>query len=347
MKIAVCSDKFSGTLSSIEVLNIIKNEFEKNSIKAMYFPVTDGGESSTEILKHYGFKTTDSINLEDLGGKSVEVELLRIHNEIFFESSQLIGINNTPTSSMDLNTSCLSDVVSHVDIIGLGGSRTIDGGIGLLSKLGIEFYQKENLIENPLPKDFEKISSIKINKDFKELNKRVLVDTSIPLLGENSAIEVFGPQKGLSKNQIEETAFQLERIISLISDELLMDINPYKEGTGAAGGLSFTLSQILGCKIVSGADYFMETTGLKEAINSFEVVILCEGRFDKSSLEGKIIGELLSENNQLNYFLGGQYDLDNNEAFEGIFECGVKGLSNPEKELMIATNKLLEKLIQN
>ena len=52
MKIAVCSDKFSGTLSSIEVLNIIKNEFEKNSIKAMYFPVTDGGESSTEILKH-------------------------------------------------------------------------------------------------------------------------------------------------------------------------------------------------------------------------------------------------------------------------------------------------------
>ena len=347
MKIAVCSDKFSGTLSSIEVLNIIKNEFEKNSIKAIYFPVTDGGESSTEILKHYGFKTTDSINLEDLGGKSVEVELLRIHNEIFFESSQLIGINNTSTSSMDLNTSCLSDVVSHVDIIGLGGSRTIDGGIGLLSKLGIEFYQKENLIENPLPKDFEKISSIKINKDFKELNKRVLVDTSIPLLGENSAIEVFGPQKGLSKNQIEETAFQLERIISLISDELLMDINPYKEGTGAAGGLSFTLSQILGCKIVSGADYFMETTGLKEAINSFEVVILCEGRFDKSSLEGKIIGELLSENNQLNYFLGGQYDLDNNEAFEGIFECGVKGLSNPEKELMIATNKLLEKLIQN
>ena len=347
MKIAVCSDKFSGTLSSIEVLNIIKNEFEKNSIKAMYFPVTDGGESSTEILKHYGFKTTDSINLEDLGGKSVEVELLRIHNEIFFESSQLIGINNTSTSSMDLNTSCLSDVVSHVDIIGLGGSRTIDGGIGLLSKLGIEFYQKENLIENPLPKDFEKISSIKINKDFKELNKRVLVDTSIPLLGENSAIEVFGPQKGLSKNQIEETAFQLERIISLISDELLMDINPYKEGTGAAGGLSFTLSQILGCKIVSGADYFMETTGLKEAINSFEVVILCEGRFDKSSLEGKIIGELLSENNQLNYFLGGQYDLDNNEAFEGIFECGVKGLSNPEKELMIATNNLLEKLIQN
>lgn len=347
MKIAVCSDKFSGTLSSIEVLNIIKNEFEKNSIKAMYFPVTDGGESSTEILKHYGFKTTDSINLEDLGGKSVEVELLRIHNEIFFESSQLIGINNTSTSSMDLNTSCLSDVVSHVDIIGLGGSRTIDGGIGLLSKLGIEFYQKENLIENPLPKDFEKISSIKINKDFKELNKRVLVDTSIPLLGENSAIEVFGPQKGLSKNQIEETAFQLERIISLISDELLMDINPYKEGTGAAGGLSFTLSQILGCKIVSGADYFMETTGLKEAINSFEVVILCEGRFDKSSLEGKIIGELLSENNQLNYFLGGQYDLDNNEAFEGVFECGVKGLSNPEKELMIATNKLLEKLIQN
>ena len=95
-----------------------------------------------------------------------------------------------------------------------------------------------------------------------------------------------------------------------------MDIDPYKEGTGAAGGLSFALSQILGCKTVSGADYFIEKTGLQEKISSFEVVVLCEGKFDKSSLEGKIIGELLSKDNQLNYFLGGQYDLDNNEAFE-------------------------------
>ena len=347
MKITVCSDKFSGTLSSIEVLNIIKKEFEKNSIEAMYFPVTDGGESSTEILKHYGFKTTDSINLEDLSGEPVEVELLRIDNDIFFESSQLIGINNTSISSMDLNTSCLSGVVNHVDIVGLGGSRTIDGGIGLMSKLGIEFYQKGNLIENPLPRDFEKISSIKIGKDFKEIEKRILIDTSIPLLGKNSAIEVFGPQKGLSNNQIEEATTQLERIISLVSNELRVDINPYKEGTGAAGGLSLALSEILGCKIVSGADYFIKKTGLKESISSFEVVVLCEGKFDKSSLEGKIIGELLSKNNQLNYFLGGQYDLDSSEAFEEIFECGVKGLSNPEKELMIATNKLLKKLIQN
>ena len=347
MKIAVCSDKFSGTLSSIEVLNVIKNEFEKNSIEADYFPVTDGGESSTEIFKHYGFKTTDSINFDDLGGESVEVELLLIDNEIFFESSQLIGINNTSISTMDLNTSCLSDVVGHVDIVGLGGSRTIDGGIGLLSKLGIEFYQKGNLIDNPLPKDFEKISSINISKDFKEIRKRLLIDTSVPLLGRNSAIEVFGPQKGLSKNQIKEVTFQLERIISLISDELLMDIDRYKEGTGAAGGLSFALSQILGCKTVSGADYFIEKTGLQEKISSFEVVVLCEGKFDKSSLEGKIIGELLSKDNHLNYFLGGQYDLDSNEAFEEIFECGVRGLSDPEEELVIATNKLLEKLIQN
>ena len=76
--------------------------------------------------------------------------------------------------------------------------------------------------------------------------------------------------------------------------------------------MSLALSEILGCKIVSGADYFIEKTGLKESISSFEVVILCEGKFDKSSLEGKIIGELLSKDNQLNYFLGGQYDLDNN-----------------------------------
>ena len=92
--------------------------------------------------------------------------------------------------------------------------------------------------------------------------------------------------------------FSLARIISLISDELLMDINPYKEGTGAAGGLSFALSQILGCKTVSGDDYFKENTGLQETLGSFEVVVLSEGKFDNSSIEGKIIAERLSKDNQ-------------------------------------------------
>ena len=140
MNIAVYSDKFSGTLSATEVLEIIKNVFDENSIEASYFPVTDGGENSSLIFKEHGFKVNKNLSVLDLGGNEVNVELININEDIFFESSQLVGINNTDTDTKELNTGCLSDILELCDVIGLGGSRTNDGGFGLLSKMGINFY---------------------------------------------------------------------------------------------------------------------------------------------------------------------------------------------------------------
>ena len=146
--------------------------------------------------------------------------------------------------------------------------------------MGLDFLAGKEIID-PKPCNFEKITSVEINDNFEKLNKKILVDTFIPLVGKRSAIEVFGPQKGLDKESIDNISLNIERIIDLISSNFKEKPDATKKGTGAAGGLAFALSEILGCNLVSGAEYFFDKSGLESKINSFDVSILCEGKFDK------------------------------------------------------------------
>ncbi|MDG2082500.1 MAG: glycerate kinase, partial [Candidatus Actinomarina sp.] len=202
MRINVYSDKFSGTLSAAEVLKTVSSAFKDVDIQANYFPVTDGGEHSTQILKHYNMKTEMISMTRDFIGNSIPVEYLNVDNDIYFESASLIGVNKTSDHPFNLDTSALAEVIPNIDVLSLGGSKTVDGGVGLMSSLGIEFYTEENIITNPKPRDFKDITAVKIADSFANLELRVLTDTSIPLLGSNSAVATYGPQKGLDKKDI-------------------------------------------------------------------------------------------------------------------------------------------------
>tara|TARA_B110000003_G_scaffold390_1_gene447 strand:+ start:130 stop:1164 length:1035 start_codon:yes stop_codon:yes gene_type:complete len=343
MSVAVFSDKFSGTLTAKEALGIIKDVFQASSINAEFFSVTDGGENSSKIFKEYGFKQFQAFRSYNCDGTEVEVESLNINGLKYFETAQLIGINSIK-DTLEINSASLCEVLQKVNILGTGGSKTVDFGVGLLSKLGIDFLSNGEKINNPTPKDFPLINSVKTKEFDPDINLKVLTDTTIPLLGQNSAYDLFGPQKGLSSEFIEQHKNETERLIGLLAKELSLELNPYEQLTGAAGGLSFCLHQILGCEIDSGSKYFMETTNLTEKIKEYEIGVFCEGKFDESSFEGKIIGELLKNFNGNSYFLGGQYKAESKKLFTNIFECGVAGLSDPKGTLKIATNNLIKEL---
>ena len=343
MSVAVFSDKFSGTLTAKEALGIIKGVFQASSINAEFFSVTDGGENSSKIFKEYGFKQFQAFRSYNCDGTEVEVESLNINGLKYFETAQLIGINSIK-DTLEINSASLCEVLQKVNILGTGGSKTVDFGVGLLSKLGIDFLSNGEKINNPTPKDFPLINSVKTKEFDPDINLKVLTDTTIPLLGQNSAYDIFGPQKGLSSEFIEQHKNETERLIGLLAKELSLELNPYEQLTGAAGGLSFCLHQILGCEIDSGSKYFMETTNLTEKIKEYEIGVFCEGKFDESSFEGKIIGELLKNFNGNSYFLGGQYKAESKKLFTNIFECGVAGLSDPKGTLKIATNNLIKEL---
>ena len=343
MNIAVFSDKFSGTLSALEVLKVVKDKFLDLGIKADFFSVTDGGQESSEIFKSYNFQIAERFETLNCDSSLSEVETIDVNDSVFFESAQLIGINSAK-DSMSINSRCLLEAIQKTEILGTGGSKTIDFGIGLLSKLGMEFISNGETIVDPVPQDFPFIDSIKTTDFNSDIALKVLSDTNISLLGENSAFDVFGPQKGLSKKDIEKHKLEVERLITLIDNELALGLNPNEMYSGAAGGLTFTLHQILGCEIVSGAKYFIEETNLLEQLENYDIGIFCEGKFDDSSLKGKIIGELLKEFEGHMYFLGGQYAANNENVFTDYFQCGPEGLINPKSSLEIATNELIKVL---
>jgi len=343
MNVAIFSDKFSGTLTAKEALSIIKDVFQASSINAEFFSVTDGGEDSSKIFKEYGFKQFEAFRSYNCDGTEVEVESLNINGLKYFETAQLIGINSIK-DSLEINSASLFKVLQKVNILGTGGSKTVDFGVGLLSKLGIDFLSNGERINNPTPKDFPLINSVSTKEFDPDINLKVLADTTIPLLGQNSAYDVFGPQKGLKQEFIKQHQIETERLIELLAKELSLELNPYEQLSGAAGGLSFCLHQILGCEISSGSKYFMETTNLAEKVKEYEIGVFCEGKFDESSFEGKIIGELLKNFNGNGYFLGGQYKAESKKLFTNIFECGEAGLNDPKGTLKIATNNLIKEL---
>ena len=343
MNIAVFSDKFSGTLSATEVLNIVQDKFLDSNIDADFFSVTDGGQESTRIFKSYNFQTHESFETLNSDNELSAVESLNINESIFFESAQLIGIDSEK-NSMSINSGCLLEALQKIEVLGTGGSKTVDFGIGLLSKLGIEFISNGETIVNPVPKDFAFIDRIKATSFSPNLENRILSDTQISLLGENSAFDVFGPQKGLSEKDIEKHKIEVERLITLIDKELVLDLNPTEVNSGAAGGLTFTLNQILGCEIDNGAKYFLKETNLINQLKTYDIGIFCEGKFDESSLEGKIIGELLKNFKGRRYFLGGQYTAKNEDIFTSYFQCGPEGISDPKRSLEIATNELIKEI---
>src|SRR5210317_61980 len=343
MNIAVFSDKFSGTLSAIEVLDIVQSKFLDSSIKADFFSVTDGGQESTEIFKSYNFQMYESFETSSCDNSISVVETIDINGNIFFESAQLIGINSAK-DSMSITSGCLLKAIQKTEILGTGGSKTIDFGIGLLSKLGMEFISNGETIVDPVPKDFSYIDRIKTTNFKSNLENRILSDTNISLLGENSAFDVFGPQKGLSIKDIEIHKIEVERLISLIDKELVLGLNPTEVSSGAAGGLTFTFNQILGCEIENGANYFLKETNLINQLGNYDIGIFCEGKFDESSLDGKIIGELLKDFKGRSYFLGGQYAAKNKDIFTRYFQCGPEGLNSPKSSLEIATNGLIKEI---
>ena len=96
--------------------------------------------------------------MQDFTGKWIPIETLKINKQIYLETSQLIGVNNSANNTLDLNSSCIAKIIDNADILSMGGSKTNDAGIGLLSKMGIEFLKDDEIIQDPKPRDFESVS---------------------------------------------------------------------------------------------------------------------------------------------------------------------------------------------
>ena len=301
MKILLLPDSFKGTMSSIEVCQIIQSAFKKETDdEIIAYPFGDGGENTLDCFE-YVLKDSQKIKKRFTSPYSEKKEsgYLVKGNTAIIESAKVIGLqqenkrNPLIASTYGLGE-MIKDALDHKVssiIITLGGSCTNDGGAGMLCALGMKFYDSENKPFIPTGGTLAKIQNI----DVSQLDKRLehcrftlLSDVNNPLLGNNGASFVFARQKGADDAEIpvleENMKAYSEKIQSFTHKDIVQ--NP---GMGAAGGLSFAFASFFDYEICSGAKKILELYKIEDKIDDIDLIITGEGRTDISSFDGKCI----------------------------------------------------------
>jgi glycerate kinase len=205
-------------------------------------------------------------------------------------SDQLDPVRATSHGTGELIAAALDQAPDRL-WLGLGGSATVDGGVGAAQALGWRFLDAGGL-EIGLGADaltqIDRIIEPATDQRSPDLSVEVLCDVDNPLLGERGAARVFAPQKGASQEQVEHLEAGLTNLARLIERDLGLAVADVA-GAGAAGGMGAGAIAFLGARLVRGVDAVMDAVGLEGALHDADWVITGEGCFDSQSLHGKVV----------------------------------------------------------
>jgi len=275
VRILVAPDKFAGTLTAREAAQAIADGWRRTSPddELTILPMSDGGPGFRATVQH--LSEADP-------------------NAAFIESAEFCGLGLVP-GAWDGSTFGVGVVVQDAVsagassiVIGLGGSGTNDGGAGFLAALGAT----SDVPLDAGPAGLRGVSSVDVAAVQESLGGVELVgatDVDVPLLGLFGATKTFGPQKGLSEDDLLTVdgildAFVVAALGSAPAERRLAD----SPGAGAAGGLGFGIL-LAGGSLRSGVEFVADAVGLADAVARHDLVITGEGTFDHTSRSGKVV----------------------------------------------------------
>lgn len=302
MKVVVAIDSFKGSLSSFEVGTAVKNGILKvyNDASVVVLPIADGGEGTVDALtKSLNGKLKTVTVTNPLGDKISATYGIINENTAVIEMSSAGGITLIPKENLnplkattygvgEMIKDAVTNGVTNF-IIGIGGSATNDGGVGMLQALGFKFLDNNG---NSIPfgasglKNLTTIDDSEVIPQLKNCTFNVACDVKNPLCGERGCSRVFSPQKGAKPSDIDIMDGYLLNYANL-TKKLYPNSNKDLEGAGAAGGLGFALSSYLNAKLTSGISLILDTINFESIIKGADVVVTGEGRMDKQSAMGK------------------------------------------------------------
>ena len=297
MKIVIAPDSFKESLTAEEVAQAIERGFQKSiaDVECLLCPVGDGGEGTVDAIRH-------SLELEEkwqeVTGPFGLNEAMRYFQKgqiALFEVADLIGLGKIPQEKRDplqIQTRGIGELIRHLIkqgmkeiYIGVGGTASNDGGIGIAAGLGYRFYDKKG---NELPAcgqtllEFESVSKDDLYRIPKDVQIRILADVESPLCGHQGATYTFGRQKGLDPSLFETVDFAIQEFYEKLSPSTL----PLK-GAGAGGGIAAGLCTFAQASIVSGINTCLDLVDFDKKVEDADLVIVGEGRLDSQSFAGK------------------------------------------------------------
>lgn len=297
-------DSFKGTLSAIEVCNIMKS-----SIKNLYkdaniisVPVADGGEGTVDaflyalggekksvwvsdafneqkILAHYAMLKDDIAVIEMAACAGLPL----VKNRLEPDKTTTFGVGELIIDAVNSGAKKI--------ILGLGGSATNDGGCGMASALGVKFKDEQDQEFIPTGGTLSQIYKIDMNNIYskiKDVEFISMCDVDNSLCGKLGASAVFAPQKGADEDMVKLLDEGLAHLVKIIKRDLHIEVKDIK-GAGAAGGLGAGSIAFLQSKLTKGIDVILDTIKFDKLVSKADIVFTGEGKFDSQSLHGKVV----------------------------------------------------------
>lgn len=306
MKIVVAPDSFKGNLTAVEVANHIEagiRQADKN-IEVVKIPVADGGEGTVEALveatggeivkkKVHGPLMTEVDSFFGVlgDGKTAVIEMAACSGITLIPKEKLNPLLTTTYGVGELITAAKDFGCTKI-ILGIGGSATNDGGMGMAQALGYRFYDKQNNQIGQGGKYLCEVAGIDASNYCKEIDAIEIItacDVNNPLCGLNGASYIYGPQKGATPEMIELLDKGLRNFADVIKKDLKKDIAEIP-GSGAAGGLGGGIIAFLNsAKLCSGIDMVINTCNFEAAVKDCDLLITGEGRTDSQTAHGKAV----------------------------------------------------------
>ncbi len=360
-KIIIAPDSFKNSIDAFSISEIISKELKDNiNCEVEILPVGDGGDgTATVIAKTLNAQKKEYITYDPLK-RSIFSPIWYLNNKAIIEMADVSGLRLLRDDERDpihassgglgiLIKEAIKEGKSHI-VLCIGGSATIDMGVGALIELGVKFIKSDGyeICDINIP-EFKNIVDIDTSAiDYlKNVRIDILCDVINPLLGENGAIRVYGPQKGVLHDDIDylvNSHEHLAHLIENISGKKIVDL----KYSGAAGGISAGFHAILGANLFQGAEYILDLLGFNERIKNCDILITGEGRMDYQTQFGKapyIIAERARKYCKKIIAVNGQTDylapvFDKSFSLSDYSYSLEDSISNPEKYLRLIANDL-------
>jgi glycerate kinase len=303
MRVVIALDKFKGTLSAPEACAIVRDTLRelRPDWDLVVKPMADGGDGTAEVLRSalggewVSRNVTSPLSAVDVSATYLwierdwvaVIEMASACGLVLLKPEERDPLRTTTYGTGELIRNTVERGAQKI-LLGVGGSATVDGGVGAAMALGWRFLDVHGEPVGLGGGELERIVKIEAPRNLSLPAIEVLCDVDNPLCGEHGATRVFGPQKGATPDMVERLDAGLRHLAHLVKVQLDKEIADVP-GAGAAGGLAFGAMAFMNARLVPGVDAVAEVIGLEDALRGADWVITGEGRFDEQSLRGKVV----------------------------------------------------------
>ena len=297
MKIIIAPDSFKESLTAEEVAEAIKRGFQQSiaDVECLLCPVGDGGEGTVDAIRHFIDLEEKWIQVTGPFGQKEAMHYFQKSQLALFEVANLVGLGKIPLEKrnpLQIQTCGIGELIRYLIAkgikeiyIGVGGTASNDGGIGIAAGLGYQFYDKNGNVLPACGQSLLNLASMSTENRYEipeDVQIRILADVASSLCGHQGATYIFGKQKGLHPAMFPVVDQAIQDFYEKISPATL-EI----KGAGAGGGIAAGLCAFTQANIVSGIDTCLNLINFDKKVSDADLVIIGEGRLDCQSLAGK------------------------------------------------------------